>query len=54
MKESGQTTKPMVTEFTLISMEVDTKVNGTKTNNTVTVWNSGLMVPSTKVTIAKA
>jgi len=34
MKESGQMTKLTDLEFTHISMEVGTKDNGTKTNNT--------------------
>ena len=52
-KESGQTIKLMVSEFTLTIMEADTKVNGTKISNMVKVLNNGQMVQSMKVTTNK-
>lgn len=53
MKESGPKTKPMDTEFTLILMEADMKVNGFKINNMVSVSSNGQMVPNTRVNTSK-
>jgi hypothetical protein len=53
MKVSGLMTKPMATEYTLISTEVDMKVNGTRINNTALVLSSGQMVLNTKDNTSK-
>ena len=53
MKESGPKTKLMATEFTLILMEADMKVNGFKINNMVSVSSNGQMVPNTRVNTSK-
>jgi len=54
MRESGQRTRPTDLVFTPISMEVDTKDNGTRISNMVMVSNSGQMVLSTMVNTSKA
>ena len=48
MKESGQKTKLMAMEFTLILMEVDMKANGFRINNTDSVSSNGLTEPNMK------
>ena len=46
-KGSGRMTKPMALESIHITMEIDTLATGKKTNNTVKVLKSGLMIPNT-------
>lgn len=53
MRASGPRIKPMDMEFTLISTEVDMKVNGFKISNMDSVLSNGQMVPSTKVNMSK-
>lgn len=52
-RESGAMIKPMDTEFILISMAADTRVNGSKISNMASVSNSGLMELSTKDNTSK-
>ena len=53
-RESGRRTRPTGTEFTLISMAVDTKASGITINNMDSEWSSGLMEPSTKDSMNRA
>lgn len=54
MRVSGLKIKPMVLESTLITMEVDMKVNGSKISNMDTVLSNGQMVQSMRVNTNKA
>jgi hypothetical protein len=53
MRENGLKIKLMVTVFTLISMAVDTRVSGFKTNNTDSVLSNGLMAQNMRVSTSK-
>jgi hypothetical protein len=53
MKESGLKIKPMDMVFTLILMEVDMRVNGSKINNTDSVSSNGQMVLSMRDNMSK-
>ena len=54
IRDSGRTVRPMDMEFTLILMEADMKVNGSKINNMVLVSSNGQMVLSTKAVTIRA
>ena len=45
MKENGSMIKPKAKELTATLMAHTTRVLGSTTSNTVTVWRAGLMVP---------
>ena len=53
MRENGPRTKLTDSVFIPISMEVDTRANGTRISNMVMVLSSGQMVPSTMVNTSK-
>jgi hypothetical protein len=54
MKVNGLRIRPMAMECTLISMDRDTKANGTRISNMALVLSNGQMVPNMRVNMSRA